>query len=121
MQILANERNAAAFVSHDPEPVAQLYAYVHYRLTSAHDGNTDQVSRKLNAGIEGTEGNHRVVAFRFGFLRNLCNQRTSGKAALICALARTKKVALITPKPISVPAEAHLSTACRRRSLSCVG
>src|SRR5262245_34712274 len=79
MQILANEGNSAAFLSNDPEPVAQLYAYVHYRLTSAHDGNTDQVSRKLNAGIEGTEGNHRVVAFRFGFLRNFCNQRTGGE------------------------------------------
>src|SRR5262245_4662492 len=79
MQILANEGNAAAFVSNDPEPVAQLYAYVHYRLTSAHDGNTDQVSRQLDAGIEGTEGNHRIVAFCFGFLGNLCHQRAGSE------------------------------------------
>src|SRR5262245_6056652 len=79
MQILANEGNAAAFVSNDHEPIAQLHAYVTYRLTGAHDGNTDQVSRKLDTGIEGTEGNHRVVTFGFGLLRNLCDQWTGGK------------------------------------------
>ena len=56
MHLLAHERNAFLFVGDDAEAVAQLRAQMQNRLAGADDGNSHQIARQLDAGVEVPKG-----------------------------------------------------------------